>query len=387
LKGRPGRQTRRSGILIRGERAAYEVSVGENLSQHPAMGRVFGELRLDGIETLQRAADDEAQLVYKPDRSGLNTAHPLVERIYKFLDQTLGPLIENLDAGDEKRTVTPDMRRQLAKLAKVINQVLKEDQIGGIDDPEGPPDRDHERPESDREPPEPPPAQERFVADGIGFAYDRIFIEAGKTRTVEVWFDVAKIPEGSDVIVRSKRDKVIHAATLSGEQVPAPGADGIAELDLTLKAGNSEGRHEVTIIAEGWSATLPVHVRFPRASGFISNIIPKDADWPSGSALWNPSNGVVTVYIGRPEFKAIEARAKREGVKPWEYPLYRELVVESVREAALWPAAANRAGVEWDELPREERQDGSAFHNLVRFVFQELDYALRQKLLDSFIDP
>jgi hypothetical protein len=389
IKGAVRRRTRRNGILVRSERAAYEISLGEALRNHPAMGRVFGELRIDDIEMMQRdadkQADDESQLIYKTDRSGLNAEHPFVEAIHSFVDRTLTPLIADLDANDTKRQVSPDMRRQLQKLAREINQVLKEAHVADIDDPGGNM-TDTTKPSGEQpEPPEPPPSTPREVEDGISFAYDRIFLEAGRSRTVKVWIDVSKIPVGTPIRVESSPDEMISASTLSRSEVPEPGADGVAEVNLALKGGSVEGRHEVVVSTGGYKALLPVHVRFPRASGFISQIIPEETDWEAGSALWDPATGVVRVFVGRPEFKDAAATAKRDAVEEWKYPLYRQLVVESVREAALWPAAARRAEVEWDELPQDERQDTNGFYRLVQSSFQELDYLLRSKLIKVFV--
>lgn len=391
LKGglRGGKQMRNSGILIRGERAAYEVTAGEKIATHPAMPRVFGELRIDSIEELQRQADqdadEEAQLVYKPDRSGLNPEHPLSAAVYKFIDDILGPLIADLDAGEQAKQVSSDMRRQLAKLARVINQVIKSE-IQSITDPNAEDTKDPvEKDKPEIEPPEPPEEIVREVEDGIAFARGRIFIDAGQSRTVEVWFDTDEVPVGSTVTLNSRKTAEVTAATLSAAAVPEPGKDGIAALDLTLHAGNTEGRHELTVSAAGYEARLVVFVRFPRAAGFISNIIPVDKDWASGSALWDPSTGVVRVWVGRPEFKDAAARAKRDGDKdPWHNRVYRTLVVESVREEALWKAAEQHAQVEWDNLSYEERDDDSARVNLVRYIFQDLDYRLRAKLLQAF---
>jgi len=387
LKGGRSRQTRRHGLLIRGERAAYEASLGEKLRSHPAMPRVFGELRIDAIEELQRAADkeadDESQLVYKPDRSGLNPEHALVEAIYHVIDETLAPLVAELDAADEKRRVSPDMRRQLQKLAKIINEVVKSEDLGSVDDPGGTEKDETEKTGGD--PPEPPTEHERVVDEGIDFAHDRIFIEAGKSRTVKVWFDGAVITEGAAVALDHEADEIVQGAALSSDAVPVPADDGIAELSLTIRAGNVEGRHEVTVKSSGYSVTLPVHVRYPRASGFISQIVPKDEDWEAGSALYDPATGVVTVFIGRPEFKDAETRARSKKEEPWKFPLYRQLVVESVREAALTKAAERRAEVEWDDLSADERMERNRFHELVVTSFQELDYLLRSKLLKVFL--
>lgn len=386
---RGGKQMRNSGILIRGERAAYEVAVGDKVASHPAMARVFGELRMDSIEQLQRQADEaaneESQLVYKPDRSGLNTEHPVSAAIYKFIDETLGPLIADLDAGDETKRVSGDMRRQLAKLARVINHVIKAE-IQSIIDPGAEATRDPvetNRPQLD--PPVPPLEVVRMVEDGIAFPRGRIFIYAGQSRTIEVWLDVSEIPVGTTVILDSPRSNEIPAAVLSDVTVPRPDKHGIAVLRLALQAGNTEGRHELAVRSGGHEATLVVHVRFPRAAGFISNIVPIDKDWEAGSALWDPSTGIVSVFVGRPEFRDAAARARRDGDKdPWENRVYRTLVVESVREEALWKAAERQADEEWDELSYEERSEDSSRLNLVRSIFQGLDYRLRAKLLQAF---
>lgn len=390
IKGATRRRTRRNGILVRSERAAYEASLGETLRNHPAMSRVYGELRIDDIEAMQREADkqadDESQLIYKTDRSGLNPEHSFVNVIHAFVDATVTPLIADLDANDVKKTVSPDMRRQLQKLAREINQVLQDAHTEDIDDPGGEPTDDSVPSDDQPEPPPPPPPTPRIVDDGIDFAYDRIFLEAGRSRTVKVWFDSLKISVGTAIRIDSLPDEMISATTLSRGDVPKPGWDGVAEVALTLKAGGVEGRHEVVVNAGGYTSMLPVHVRFPRASGFISQIIPEDTDWEAGSALWDPATGVVRVFVGRPEFTDAAAAAKRDGVAEWKHPLYRQLVVESVREAALWPAAARRAEVEWDELPQDERQDTNGFYRLVQTSFQELDYMLRSKLLKVFVE-
>jgi hypothetical protein len=385
VKRAPGRRARIAGILIRGERAAYEVSSGNDLSVYPALARVVGELRLDGIEELQRQADDDSQLVYKTDRSGLNPEHPVVEAACGLIDEVLQPLISDLDANRDRTKSNPDMRRELQKLARVINQVVDGGSPVGPDDKGGKPSEDAEPSGEGGDPPPQVEPEDRQLDDPIEFPYSRAFVKAGEGRLVKIWFDAAELPEGSPVEVTSAADEYITQATLSADSVPAPAPDGVSELTVKLKGGNSEGRHELTVRSGAHEATLPVHVRFPRASGFISNIIPEYEDWPSGSAIWDPSTGVVKVKVGRPEFKDAEAQARRNGNKdPWKDPLYRQLVVESVREAALWEAAKRRAEVEWDELSEEDRRDGRSFHNEVKFQFQELDYLLRAKLLKAF---
>jgi hypothetical protein len=387
------KQTRRNGILIRGERAAYEVSLGDRLKQNPGMQQVFGELRIDDIEAMQReadaTADDSAQLIYKTDRSGLNADNPFVEAIYKFLDERLGPLVSKLEQREEKKEMTPDMRRQLAKLAQLINKAVQSETFGDLDTSLGgtKPERETKKPGPD-EPPEPPEEQPPLAIDGLGFSHSRVFVNAESQRVVKVWFDVSKIPPETAVVVDSERDEVVRSAVLSSDRVPnASGAQGIAQLLLTIHADNKEGRHEVAVAAGDYQATLAVHVRFPRASGFISQIVLDERDWESGSALRDAATGRVTVFVGRPEFKDAADRARRDKVKtPFEHLLYRQLVVESVREAALRPAAQRLAEVEWDDLSPEDRADKDAFLNLVLTEYYALDYKLRGALLGAFLD-
>lgn len=374
-----------AGILVRGERSAYEIARDSKLDGYPAMARVIGELRLDGIEGLQRSADEDSQLLYKTDRSGLNVEHPLVESAYELLERELGPLIADLEANRPEAKTSADVRRDLQKLAREINAVIDDAISVGPEDQDAEPTDD-----PDSESGEPPPdgdgePVERELEDPIEFPVSYAMVYAGERKSVKVWFDSNEIAEGAAVEIASPLDEYISAAEFSSGLVPAPASDGVAELTIKLKGGGSEGRYEFVVRSGEHTAMLPLHVRFRRASGFISNIILEDEDWPSGSAIWDPSSGVVTVKVGRPEFKQAAAQAARDGHgDPFKDPIYRQLVVESVREAALWEAAKRKAEIEWDELPLEDRRDGRSFQRETQFIFQEFDYKLRAKLHKAF---
>jgi hypothetical protein len=292
--------------------------------------------------------------------------------------------VAELEAKAEKKEMTPDMRRQLNKLAQIINQAVESAPFGDLDDPAG--KTTDQRPDKEGgEPPEPKPTGPRDV-DDLEFAYERIFIRARQSRTVKLFFNTEKIPPGTEVELLSLPDDVVREVEVA-DVVPTPGENDVATLNVKISAHNAEGRHEVEVRAGGYSTSLPVHVRFPRASGFISQIVLDERDWPSGSALYDPATGRVTVFIGRPEFRDAAARAKRDHQKdPIKHPLYRELVVESIREAALRPAAQRKAEVEWDDLPYEERQEREAFLNLVLTEYYDLDYRLRSALLNAFLN-
>lgn len=398
LPGGRSRQTRLYGILVRGERAAYEVCLGDKLRMHPAMQRVFGELQVNGIEELQRQADQEGSsaLVYQPDRSGLNAEHPLVEAIYSALDETLLPLVSALEGQPEAKRVSPDMRRQLQKLAKLINHAVRtEKQIGDAPDAEGgkraigSESLDDETSDDDTAPSLPPQDADPMdgatgpdPADAVRFAQNRLFVDAGQRREVKVMFSDALV--GADVELAHSDDEIITDARLSDGTVPESGV-----LDLTIEAGAAEGRHPLSVTAtvgeDSFTAEMAVHVRFPRASGFISQIVPSEIDNPTGSALWDPATGVVTVFTGRREFKDAERSARLHKAEPWKFPPYRQLVVESVREAALTRAAERRAEVLWDDLSAAEQREPMRFHELVSGEFQALDYELRPKLHRTFM--
>lgn len=403
LAGGRSRQTRHYGILVRGERAAYEVSLGDKLRMHPAMQRVFGELQVNGIEELQREADhnagDEQPLVYQPDRSGLNTEHPLAEAIYNALDTVLLPLVSALETPESVRKVSPDMRRQLQKLAKLINHAVRtEKQVGDEPDPEGGKRATAavavEDDDDEGKPADPSPgtggaaeageeAIERpQMPDAVRFAQNRLFVDAGQSRKTRILF--AEALTGATVALVHDDDEIITDAHLSDSTVPESGV-----LDLTIEAGAREGRHVLSVVAtvgdDEFGAGMAAHVRFPRASGFISQIVPHEIDNPTGSALWDPATGVVTVFTGRREFKDAERTARLSKADPWKFPPYRQLVVESVREAALVRAAERHAEVLWDDLSAAEQREPMRFHELVSSEFQALDYELRPKLHRTFM--
>lgn len=395
------KQRRRSGILIRGERAAYEVSDGDRLRGHPGMKMVFGELRMDGIDSLQREAeksDEEADLIFKPDRGGLNPDHPLVEAIYQFIDEKIAPLLADLNEAPAKTQVRPDVRRQLLKVAQLINRVINEQKVGSLAAPDGEPrknvqERDDDLQQTGEPTPEhgaspdaepngrPEPA--RCLSGPLEFEHRHIRIESGETRKVALWVDTELIPVGTELSVTSASAAVVRGVSLAPGTVPDADPDGIATVKVTIVAGAGEGRRVVEVRSGEFTATLPVHVRVQRASGFITTITPVDKDWPSGSALWDPKTGVVSVYVGRPEFKFAEKRAAKAKLEPMKDPQYWQLVIESVREEALLKAAKQRAEEEMDELPPGE-QNPDRFHELVISHFQELDYRLRGALLEAY---
>ena len=95
--------------------------------------------------------------------------------------------------------------------------------------------------------------------------------------------------------------------------------------------------------AGGHTAELDVLVVRHTASGWVREIARKEED-QQVEAQFDPDTGIVTVYEGRREFKALERAARRGGVpkrRVREYLPYRMLEVE-VAANAVYAWAAER---------------------------------------------
>ena len=154
--------------------------------------------------------------------------------------------------------------------------------------------------------------------------------------------DPAQIPPGTPVTVTA--DAGLRLKFWGEPVVPEPNRGGWARLTGTLRARVSvEPGARLTVIAEaaGHSAELEVLIVRHRASGWVSEIARKDED-ALIEAHFDPESGIVTVYEGRPEFKALERAARRAGLKPArvrEYLPYRMLEVEAAANAVYQWAA------------------------------------------------
>ncbi|MCA1680476.1 MAG: ATP-binding protein, partial [Actinobacteria bacterium] len=113
------RATRLGGLVVRSGRAAHESTLGSHEGR-PGTRHLYGEVRCDALESLQRAALDSRrpQVVVKVDRSGLNDTHPVVRALYAAIDRVLAPIV-----ADEER-------RQSARTIRPTNALRARDQVG-----------------------------------------------------------------------------------------------------------------------------------------------------------------------------------------------------------------------------------------------------------------
>ena len=95
----------------------------------------------------------------------------------------------------------------------------------------------------------------------------------------------------------------------------------------------------------------------------------------------------MTVYEGRPEFKALERAARRAGFKPArvrEYLPYRMLEVEAAANAVYHWAAEQIVA---RRLAGELRNDPVEYAHALRHETQSLRHRAHERLMRAFLDP
>jgi hypothetical protein len=143
----------------------------------------------------------------------------------------------------------------------------------------------------------------------------------------------------------------------------------------------------LSVLAEagGHTAELVVLVVRHRATGWVREIARKDED-AEIEAHFDPETGVVTVYEGRREFKALERAARRAGLskaRVREYLPYRMLEVEvAANTVYAWAAEEILAR----RLAEERPADPAEYAAAVRREAQSLRYRAHEKLMRAFLD-
>ncbi|MDQ5835078.1 MAG: hypothetical protein M3550_18840, partial [Actinomycetota bacterium] len=123
-----------------------------------------------------------------------------------------------------------------------------------------------------------------------------------------------------------------------------------------------------------------------RGAGWVREIARKDED-SQVEAHFDPETGVVTVFEGRPEFKALERAARRSGLsrtRVREYLPLRMLEVEAAANAVYAWAA--------DRIFERRLAGQSTLHPVehaqaVRLETQALRHRYHERLMRAFLDP
>jgi hypothetical protein len=172
--------------------------------------------------------------------------------------------------------------------------------------------------------------------------------------------------------------------------VPDPGARPWARLAVDLRARASvEPGSRLGVLAEAGeeAAELEVVVVRHTGSGWVREIARKDEDAPL-EAQFDPDSGVVTVYEGRREFRALERAARRGGIgarRVREYLPYRMLEVEVAANAVYQWAAERIVERRQAELGRTANPADHA--RAVYLEAQALRHRSHERLMRAFLDP
>ena len=391
----PARATRRGGLVVLSGRAAHETTLA-GFEARPGARHLYGEIRCEAIEQLQREALDtpRPQVVVRVDRSGLNDTHPLVKRLYAAIGRIVRPIVE------------AEERRAGARLVRAGKELTARDEVGlralndalrsAFDSPgqagfarggagEQQPVEEPER-QSVSEPPPAVPLSALPLDAAMRFKQSPIRVHPGEQRTVSLLFEPTRIAPGTPIEVATDPGLSL---SLRHQEVPKPGARGWSRTSGRLRAlVSAEPGSQLSVFAEaaGHVAELSVLVVRHHASGWVREIARKDEESPV-EAEFEPETGVVTVYEGRREFKALEKAARNAGfsrARAREYVPYRILEVEVAANAVYWWAAER---ILERRLSSERPADPSEYAAAVRLEAQLLRHRAHDKLMKAFLGP
>ena len=393
------RATRQGGLVVRSGRAAHESTFASHEGA-PGTRSLYGEVRCDALEDLQRDAlqRPRPQVVVKVDRSGLNDNHPIVKALYAAIDDVLRPIV----AAEERRTRAHLVQAGGALRARdqvglrALNEILKgtfdtpgkagfesgttptDRPLSAAEEPEAFGGELHQRDVTDDPPPATPPAP-------IRFKQALVRLHPGERRGVSLLVDPERIPPGQPIQVAVDPGLGINLWTST---VPEPGRGGWSRISANLRCRvSAEAGARLSVLAEagGHTAELVVLVVRHRASGWVREIARKDED-AEIEAHFDPETGIVTVYEGRREFKALERAARRSGLpkgRVREYLPYRMLEVEvAANTVYAWAADEILAR----RLGEERLSDPAEYAAAVRREAQSLRYRAHEKLMRAFLD-
>jgi hypothetical protein len=391
----PARAARRGGLVVMSGRAAHETTLA-GLEARPGARHLYGQVRCEAIEQLQRETLDtpRPQVVVRVDRSGLNDAHPLVRRLHEALERILRPIIES------------EERRAGARLVRAGKEIAARDEVGlrALNDalraafdapgqagfaPGGaataqPPVEERQRQETVPPPTEPPRAL--AIDAAMRFKQSPVRLHPGEERGVSLLFDPARVPSGTSIEIATDPGLSLR---LYRQDVPEPVAGGWSRVSGKLRAlVSAEPGSQLSVFAEagGHDAELVVLVVRHHASGWVREIARKDED-AHVEAEFEPETGIVTVYEGRREFKALERAARQAGLarsRVREYVPYRMLEVEVAANTVYWWAAER---ILERRLPGERPGLPAEYAAAVRIEAQMIRHGCHDKLMKAFLGP
>ena len=237
---------------------------------------------------------------------------------------------------------------------------------------------------SGQEPKAPTPVEAE--APALRFRQSPIRLHPGETRQTSLVIDPRRLSPGAQIGLAADPGLWVKARS---DRVPTPGARGLSSVRLDLRARVTvEPGSRLAVLAEAGEHTAELEVVIVRhhASGWVREIARKDEDAVI-EAQFDPESGVVTVYEGRREFKALERSARRGGIpkrRVREYLPYRMLEVE-VAANAVYAWAAGR--IVEGRLPGERPSDPADYAHAVHAEAQALRHRFHERLMRAFLEP
>jgi hypothetical protein len=218
------------------------------------------------------------------------------------------------------------------------------------------------------------------------FKQSPIRMHPGEQRTVSLLFDPAQVPAGTPIEIATDPGLSL---SLWRHEVPAPGARGWSRMSGSVRAlVSAEPGSQLSVFAAaaGHDAELLVLVVRHHASGWVREIARKDDD-SHIEAEFEPETGIVTVYEGRREFRALERAPRHAGLprsRVREYVPYRMLEVEVAANAVYWWAAER---ILERRLRGERPVDPAEYASAVRTEARMLRHRAHDKLMKAFLGP
>ena len=148
----------------------------------------------------------------------------------------------------------------------------------------------------------------------LWFKQSPVRLHPGEKRTVSLYADPTTVPAGTGVEMEADPGLSL---TLRTAQVPKPGGRGYSALQVVVRARVTvePGSRLVVLAAAGaHTCELEVLIVRHRASGWVREIARKSEDQVT-EAEFDPETGIVTVYEGRREFRALERAARKRGLR------------------------------------------------------------------------
>ncbi|MEW6376554.1 MAG: hypothetical protein AB1502_12290 [Thermodesulfobacteriota bacterium] len=421
----PSDRFRRSGLLIKGERAIHECSLlYSGLEKEPYAKKYFGRLECDFIDRLLNEYDkrrennethppENPSLLIDPNRqTGLRRDHPFTKALFQIPSEKLRQLIEKdkeKDKSIQKEIASKETQNRLDRLAKAASKFLTQ-QIEELEEvtPDDEVDKDF------------------FSKKGVLIFPTYLNIAIGQIRTLTFYINRSIFEkEGQAVMVVSddpavsildvpfklrlhpkRNDKLIVSFRIRGEALKEAvclqtKSEGLPEAEAIVKvienkieehefAESLEFEHNFYRIREGSSKTIRLFAKYPElvTQDTIINVVSSDSESipikgrchiipVEGS---NYALGEVVVQGRRLKGKAVEISASINGNKATT----KVKVIQKEEEGVpiKFKIVSKNLGIyraAWSTLEPNLLEISAAHDSIKRYLGPEPDYAGQEK--------